>query len=167
MRPIETYLEEVKKKAGLKTDKELAVKLGVKPAAICQIKNGSNTPSEAHCKILAELAKEPYEKVLLLAQVSKASETSKSTWERILKTAIKAGMFTMGLCLFWLAAPTLSHASAPAYHSIISDHWILCQIGEGGNGFPLSLCFYYGIWQLPFPWRVSFAVGRPFYSVAF
>ena len=124
MRPIELYLEEVKKKAGLKTDKELALKLGIKPSSICHIKNGNNTPSEEHCKILAALAKEPFEKVLLLAQVSKASETSRSSWERILKTAIKAGMFTMGLCMFWLAAPTLTHASTtsiPSFTEKVAD----------------------------------------------
>lgn len=92
MRPIEKYLDEVKEKAGFKTDKELAERLGVKPSAICQIKSGNNTPSEEHCKKLAALAGDPYEKVLLLAQVSKAHEGSRLAWERILKYAAKGGL---------------------------------------------------------------------------
>jgi transcriptional regulator with XRE-family HTH domain len=114
MRPIGNYIEEVKKKAGFKTDKELAIRLGVNPTAIFLIKNGTNTPSEENCKKLAELAKDPYEKVLLLAQVSKASETSKKAWEHILKTAIEAGICTVLLLCFSMASPTLSHASTDA-----------------------------------------------------
>lgn len=122
-RPIEKYLEDVKIKAGIKTDRELATKLGVKPQAISAIKSGFNTPSEEHCKKLADLAKDPYEKVLLLAQVSKASETSKGAWERILKATAKAGIFTLGLVLVYLMKDQSSDAltTLPLIGSFVSS----------------------------------------------
>lgn len=121
MRPIEKYLDEVKNKAGIKTDCELSKKLGIKQPSLVKIRNGENTPSEETCKRLSEIAKDPYEKVLLLAQVSKASETSKNAWEHILKAASKAGLFTLLLTLFLMSAPTLAQASTPSLTSSVAD----------------------------------------------
>lgn len=111
MRPIEKYLLEVKEKVGIKTDRALANALGMKQSSLYLIKSGVNTPSEETCKKLANIAGDPYEKVLLLAQVSKAPELSRPAWERIMKAAAQAGVFTLSLALLTLAAPAPSQAA--------------------------------------------------------
>lgn len=111
MRPIEKYLDEVKGKAGIKTDCELSRRLGIKQPSLVKIRTGENTPSEETCKKLANIAGDPYEKVLLLAQVSKAPDVSKLAWERIMKAAAQAGVFTLSLALLTLSSPAPSEAA--------------------------------------------------------
>lgn len=113
MRPIERYLNEIKKKKGIETDSELAARLGIKHPSICLIRKGTNTPSDELCRRMAELAGDPVEKALILAAESRAPESTRNAWERILKAAAKAGVFTLSLMLFTtIFTPSNAEASA-------------------------------------------------------
>lgn len=94
MRPIEKYLNEVKIKTGISTDKDLALALHMSPTIVCYFRKGS-TPSDDVCRKLAKLAGDPVEKVLLLAAESRAPESTRAAWEHIFKAAAKAGCFTL------------------------------------------------------------------------
>lgn len=130
MRPIEKYLDEVKKKREIPSENAFARTLGMKPSSLYLIRRGVNTPSEETCKKIAELAGDSYEKVLLLAQLSKAPEVSKHAWERILKYAVKGGL-AMGLALLIssllpsndsMTTPLIASFIAPQAVDIMSNH---------------------------------------------
>ncbi len=109
MLTISAYLDEVKKKAGISTDKELADRLGIKNSAVCHLRSGENHPSDETCKKLAGLAGDPVETVLLLAAESRAPESTRKAWEHILKTWAKASGFVLLAVLWW--AGYFPHAS--------------------------------------------------------
>lgn len=117
-RPIEAYISEVMKKKGLRSFSQLSQKLEMNHNAIFNIMSKGGTPSDELCKRLADLAGEPVEKVLLLAAESRAPESTRNAWERILKAAAQAGVFTLGLLLFSMAAPTLAQASTDTQTSL-------------------------------------------------
>lgn len=112
MNPISDYLRDVKGKKGIKSDRQFAIQIGLSTGMICNILGGANVPSDDACKKIAQFAGDPVEKVLILAAESRAPESSRTAWERILKAASKAGLFTLGLFMLWLAAPTLAQASS-------------------------------------------------------
>lgn len=111
MRPIEAYVTDVMKKKGIKSFNQLSQELRVSHNAVFNIMSKGGTPSDELCKKLADLAGDPVEKVLILAAESRAPESTKNAWERILKAAAQAGVFTLGLMLFSMAAPPLAQAS--------------------------------------------------------
>lgn len=110
MRPIERYLNEIKKRKGIETDSELAARLGIKQPSLCLIRKGTNTPSDELCKRMAALAGDPVEKALILAAESRAPESTRNAWERIFKAAVQAGVVT-SFALLTLASPAPSEAA--------------------------------------------------------
>lgn len=137
MRPIEKYLEEVKKKAGLRTDRALAEKLGIRPQAIVLIKQGVNTPCDETCKKLAELIGDPPEKVLLLAQISKAPDVTRPAWERIFQAMAFMAVVTVAAA----AAPSASNAAARECHisdGAYSGYYVKSR--RRRKNLPLSYC---------------------------
>ncbi|MBI4847544.1 MAG: helix-turn-helix domain-containing protein [Nitrospirae bacterium] len=85
MTEFATYVEGIKVKLGIKSDRELALKLGIAPPSLCNIVNGHGIPSDDTCLKIAALAGDDPEQVLLLAHKSKASEKSKPYWDSLLK----------------------------------------------------------------------------------
>lgn len=121
MTPIAKYLKEIIEKNGIKSERQLAIQLKLSSGSIYNVLSGSNVPTDEVCKRIAALSGDPIEKVLLLAQVSKAPETSRHAWERILKATAKAGVFTLTLLVLATAAlPSLN----PSHTMYIMSNYI-------------------------------------------
>ncbi len=80
------YIESVKLRQGMKSDRELALKLGVSTTAMYNVTKGSGIPSDEVCVRVAELVGDDPIKVLLLAHACKASEKSRPYWDEVIKT---------------------------------------------------------------------------------
>lgn len=106
MRPIEKYIRELMEKKGFKSYRQLSLALGMGPNEIFHIMSKGVTPSDDLCKKLAELSADPAEKVLLLAQISKAPEATRPAWERI----FQAMAFTAVVAVMITAAPSPAQA---------------------------------------------------------
>ncbi len=134
MRPIEKYLDDVKRKAGLPTDKALADRLGIKHPSICRIRSGEQTPSDETCARLAALAGDPVEKVLLLAAESRAPKSTRKAWHNILKRMVKSGAFTLMLLvgLTW-ATPATSFAESRSMDVMLHFRFWAVRCGGGGR----------------------------------
>jgi hypothetical protein len=104
------YLEGVKIKLGIKSDRELGLRIGITQPSICSIMKGLTIPTDDKCLKIAEIAGDDPEKVLLLAHKSKASEKSRPYWDSLLKKVVN-----MSLIIFLTLAflPLFSPFSSP------------------------------------------------------
>lgn len=110
MTDFSKYLEGVKAKIGIKSDRELAFALGVTAGSIYNVTKGTGIPTDDICLKIAEIAGDDPEKVLLIAHKSKASEKSRPYWDSLLKKVAN-----MSLILFLALAflPEILHISSP------------------------------------------------------
>lgn len=124
MTEIAKYLTGVKVKMGVKSDLQLALRLGISQGMVNKIMMGVATPGDEVCIKIAELAGENPERVILLAHKSKASEKTRTYWEHIFnllpepkKTAVAASLALL------IAVPVLADFSL---HN--ATQYILCDI---------------------------------------
>lgn len=119
------YLEGVKAKMGITSDRQLAMKIGVSPAYFSNIRLGQ-VPHDDICLKIAELTGDNPEYVILLAHKSKANEATRPYWDHIFKVfeAIQKPALAASLALF-LALPFIAQGSLP-FHGLTQD--ILCQL---------------------------------------
>lgn len=96
MTEFTVYLKGIKAKLGIKSDRELAFKIGVSPAYISNMKLGQ-IPDDDVCLKIAEIAGDDPGKVLLLAHKSKASEKSKPYWESLFKKVVNVAFIFITL----------------------------------------------------------------------
>ena len=108
------YLRVVKTRLVMKSDRELAHKIGITGPAFSSIMAGISIPSEEHCVKIAQLAGDDPAYVIALARRCKAPESSRPYWDRILKVLATASMVGMLI--------------APYFFSLIRSQDILCKI---------------------------------------
>jgi transcriptional regulator with XRE-family HTH domain len=106
MTDIIKYLEGVKVKLGISSDRALAHKIGITQSAISNIMAGASIPSDETCIKIAELAGDDPALVILMAHKSKASEATKKHWAKIFKTVTAAALGF--LVMISLAVPALA-----------------------------------------------------------
>jgi transcriptional regulator with XRE-family HTH domain len=82
---ISEYLDLVKEKHQIKHEKDLALKIGIKPSSLSAIRSGNGTREQTACKI-AELAGVSKSKVLLAATEARCKDPElKKLWHKIAK----------------------------------------------------------------------------------
>ncbi len=117
MREIEKYIKEAMERKRVSSYRQLSLTLGMSHNEIPQIMSKGVTPSDTLCMKLAEFAGDDPEKVLLLAQLSKAPEVSRPIWNKILLQLAKSGVFTLTLPVlldfqvFSTIAPNIHYAT--------------------------------------------------------
>ena len=89
------YIEGLKAKIGIKSDRELAIKIGLSATAIYNITRASAIPTDDICLKIAKIAGDDPEKVLLLAHRSKASDAAKPYWDKILKAVVNMSLVAL------------------------------------------------------------------------
>lgn len=97
MTEFSDYLKAVRFKTGIKNDRQLALRLGLSMAAIYNITRANTIPSDEICLRIAALAGDDPEKVLLLAQKSRAPEAAKKHWESIMRKVAASCAFFLVL----------------------------------------------------------------------
>ncbi len=95
MTEFSKYLEDVKIKLKIKSDAELAIRIGKTQSYMSQVMRGMTMPTDDVCLKIAEIAGDDPEKVLLLAHKSKASEKSRPYWDSLLKKAVNASLIIL------------------------------------------------------------------------
>ena len=85
MNELVSYLRDLKARLGIKSDRELASKIGMTQAGICNIMTGGGLPNDEHCVKIALLGGDDPAHIIALAHKSKASESMRPYWDRILK----------------------------------------------------------------------------------
>ncbi len=106
------YLDGIKAKLGIKSDRQLSFKIGISPAYLANIRIGQIPDDDIVLKI-AEIAGDDPEKVLLLAHKSKASEKSRPYWDSLLKKV--ANMSLIIPLLLILSFNFVDSSSLPRY----------------------------------------------------
>ena len=122
MNDMVRYLEGVKAKLGIKSDRALGVKIGMSSPAITSIMQGVTLPSDENCLKLAKLAGDDPEKVLLLANKSRAPENSKPYWDSILR---KVAASSLVILFVLVVAPAVFPSPAQGADFTV---YILCQV---------------------------------------
>lgn len=109
MTEFSKYIDGVKAKLGIKSDRVLAYQIGISTAYMSNLKAGAVPDDDVAIKI-ASLADDDPEKILLLAHKSKASEKSRPYWDSLLKKVVE-----MSLIIFLSLAflPEILHISSP------------------------------------------------------
>lgn len=118
MTEIARYLEGVKAKLDIKSDTQLAIRLGVSQAAVQKWMKTGAVPDDDMCLKIAEIAADDPAMVILLAHKSRASEATKKHWARIFKTVTAA---TFSLLL--VAAAALPAVAAQAENLTANIHY--------------------------------------------
>ncbi len=122
MTEIVAYLQNVKIRLGIKSDRQLAMKSEITQAAICSIMGGGSVPTDETCIRIALLAGDDPAYVIALARKSKASEASRPYWDRILKVLATAAV--LGFFALNTAPLTVSHAEA--FNTTLTSQTPLC-----------------------------------------
>lgn len=86
------YLEGVKIKLGIKSDRQLAFMIGLTQPSMCSIMSGKTIPTDDIVLKIAEIAGDDPEKILLLAHKNKASEKSRPYWDSLLKKVVNMSL---------------------------------------------------------------------------
>lgn len=85
MTEFSQYLSSVKVRLGMRSERELALKLGISTTSIYNIIKGSSIPDDDKCLKIAEISGDDADKILLLAHKCKASDKSRPIWDGLLK----------------------------------------------------------------------------------
>ncbi len=151
MTEIARYLEGVKAKLDIKSDTQLAIRLGVSQAAVQKWMKTGAVPDDDMCLKIAEIAADDPAMVILLAHKSRASEATKKHWARIFKTVTAA---TFSLLL--VAAAALPAVAAQAENLTANIHYrtrrfFKCLFGfrSGSPAFVSLLLFVFLSAALP------------------
>ncbi len=104
------YLEGVKAKVGIKSDLQLAVRIGVSYSLVHGFLHSNRIPGDDICVKIAELAGDDPARVIALAHVVKASGASKRAWEKIFKAV--AGKAAAAVLVILMTLSLLSPALA-------------------------------------------------------
>lgn len=84
---VNGLLDRAKETTGVKTDGELAGKLGVKPSAVSNYRHGRAQPDAVTCATLAGLTGEPLAKVLgIVGEARAISREEKAVWRKLAAT---------------------------------------------------------------------------------
>jgi DNA-binding XRE family transcriptional regulator len=108
MNTLVKYLEGGRSKMGMKSDRALALRVGITQSSMHNIMAGMSTPSDDTCMKIAELAGDDPARVIALAHMAKAPGASKKAWDKIFK-AVTAASFS-----FFLTNSLTLHALFPA-----------------------------------------------------
>lgn len=108
------YLEGVKAKLGISSDRQFAGQIGVSQSFMSNMMAGWQVPEDDTCIKIAKLAGDNPERIILLARKSKASDTSRPYWEHIfaLLTEPKKAAVTASLA-FLLIIPMIFQETFP------------------------------------------------------
>ncbi len=119
MKTIPEILDIVKKKAGIKNDYNLGLKIGISTGAMFEFRHGKSIPSDDTCIKLANLAGEDAEKIILIAHASRAeSKEATKIWNGILKKAIGFSIVII------LISPTLFYTLSAQQSIYYATWWI-------------------------------------------
>jgi transcriptional regulator with XRE-family HTH domain len=88
MNKLRVYIDNIKVKADIKSDRQLAIKIGIDPSYLCEIIKGTKMPSDKHCIKLAEIAGEEPEKVILFIHACNAKKEAQPIWNGLLKKVV-------------------------------------------------------------------------------
>ncbi len=122
MTDFAVYLMGVKAKLGIKTNTQLAEKVGIAQTYVTRIVKGGYIPSDEVCLRIAELSGDDPEKVLLLAHRVKASPKSRPHWESIFK---KVAASSLVILFILVVAPAVFPSPAQGADFTV---YILCQV---------------------------------------
>lgn len=114
MTEMAKYLTEVKAKLGIKSDSQLALKIGISQTMVSHIMLGYTAPGDDVCVKIAKIAGDSPEYVMLLAHKSKATEATRPYWDHIFKlfeVISKKPALAASLALF-LAFPFLAQGGS-------------------------------------------------------
>ena len=122
MNDLVRYLEGAKAKVGIKTNNEMARRIGLTSPGFFAIMQGRVVPSDDTCIKIAEVAGDDAERVLLLARKARAPESSKPYWDSILR---KVAASSLVILFVLVVAPLVFPSPAQGADFTV---YILCQV---------------------------------------
>jgi predicted transcriptional regulator len=120
MNEFAKYMDEVKQKVGIPSDRQLAMKLGEKQQNVSRYRTGETTAPVDFCEKLAELAGDEAAKVLMIAQMSKASEKTINSIRKILKCVAAATFVLLFTAITAHASTTPSSQQSPTVYIMLN-----------------------------------------------
>lgn len=149
MNEFSLYLDQVKSRLNIQTDRELSEKLGIHKNHLVYIRKGATFPSDDLCCKIVDLTGDDPAPILALAHKLRAtSPKTRKVWERIEK-ALAASVAACVLVAFFLTF-------SPAYNDKLKScmiltgslrQYILSDVVEIGKALILTLLFTVGLFR--------------------
>lgn len=148
MQDVNFFLDKAKEICGVKFDKDLAPKIGVKPTSISNYRKGVSLPDPVVCATLAGLTGIPLAQILgVVGEARAISAAEKAVWRKLAATAALLALVILpGLPAHAVTASTADESSHPMY--IMRSfrawtrrlaRWIARLIHGGSDAYVLAL----------------------------
>lgn len=123
---INKLLDNCKEVCRVRTDGELATKLGVSKQALSGYRNGARLPDPVVCATIAGLSGIPLAKVIgIVGEARAISPTEKAVWRKLAASALTVFL----MCGLWSAVPAKAHTIQQVTHIEFVDtaYYVKCQ----------------------------------------